>query len=347
MRRPPIRPVVWQPPSAPERARSRTGPVPVAAPRLIPVGGVGPEDVVVDPAGRVLTGVADGRVLRVDPATGRVEVVADTGGRPLGVELLPDGRLLVCDSRRGLLAVDVERSGSAPASHRGAGADGAVQTLVPGDALRFCNNAAVTRDGVVYFSDSSRRFGIDHWRADLLEHSGTGRLLRRDPDGSVETVLDGLQFANGVALAGDESFVVVAETGAYRLRRVWLGGPRAGSDDALVDNLPGIPDNLSTGAGGLIWVALASPRDPRLDMLHPRHPALRRAVWALPQRLLPERRTLWVQAVDATGAVVHDLQRRGREYHMVTGVREHAGRLYLGSLVEPAIAVLDLTAGRS
>ena len=298
--------------------------------RLIAVGGTGPEDVVVDQAGRVVTGVADGRVLRVDPASGQVEVIANTGGRPLGVELLPDGRLLVCDSRRGLLAVD-------PGS-------GAVQCLVDrvaGAAMTFCNNAAVTGDGVIFFSESSRRFGIDHWRADLLEHSGTGRLLRRDPDGTVEVVLDGLQFANGVALAADESFVVVAESGAYRLRRLWLRGHRAGQADVLTDNLPGIPDNLALGTDGLIWMALASPRDPRLDLLHPRHPVLRRAVWALPQRLLPERRTLWVQAFDATGEVIHDLQDAGRAYHMVTGVREHHGRLYLGSLVGRSIAVLD------
>jgi hypothetical protein len=30
-------------------------------------------------------------------------------------------------------------------------------------------------------------------------------------------------------------------------------------------------------------------------------------------------------------------------YHMVTGVREHDGRLWLGSLHEPAVAVVDLS----
>src|SRR6266508_4125791 len=252
MRRPSIRPVVWRPPPASPRARARSGAEPLPPLRLIEVGGTGPEDVVVDHDGWVVTGVADGRLLRIDPRTGLVEPLGSTGGRPLGVELLPDGRLLVCDARRGLLAV-------APAT-------GTVEVLVT--PLSFCNNAAVARDGTVFFSDTSRRFGIDHWRADLLEHSGTGRLLRRDPGGSVDVVLDGLQFANGVALSADEEFVVVAETGAYRLRRVWLHGDRAGRDDLLVDNLPGFPDNLSTGADGLIWVALASPRDLRLDLLH-------------------------------------------------------------------------------
>jgi sugar lactone lactonase YvrE len=333
MRRPPLRPVVWRPPAIPDWARARRGPRPLPPVRRLEVDGHAPEDVVVDEAGRVVTGVDDGRVLRVGP-DGRVELVADTGGRPLGIELLGDGRLLVCDARRGLLAVD-------PAA-------AAVEVLVDrvaGEPMRFCNNAAVAADGTVYFSDSSRRFGIDHWRADLLEHSGTGRLLRRDPGGAVEVLLDGLQFANGVALAADESFVTVAETGAYRLTRLWLRGARAGSSDPLADNLPGFPDNLSTGPGGLLWVALGSPRNPLLDRLHRRHPALRRAVWALPERAQPKPvRTLWVLAVDAGGAVVHDLQGPGDDYTMVTGVREHDGRLYLGSLAERAVAVLDLPA---
>ena len=105
MRHPPLRPVVWQPPAAPTRAKARSGPLPLPPVRRLEVDGTGPEDVVVDEAGRVVTGVDDGRVLRVGP-DGRVEVVADTGGRPLGIELLGDDRLLVCDARRGLLAVD-------------------------------------------------------------------------------------------------------------------------------------------------------------------------------------------------------------------------------------------------
>jgi sugar lactone lactonase YvrE len=196
----------------------------------------------------------------------------------------------------------------------------------------------------VYFSDSSRRFGINHWRGDILEHSGTGRLLRRDPGGAVEVLLDGLQFANGVALGPGESFVTVAESGAYRLTRLWLAGERAGQHDVLVDNLPGFPDNLAAGSSGLIWVALGAPRNPLLDRLHRLPPVLRRAVWALPERLQPQPvRTLWVLAVDATGSVVHDLQGPGDRYAFVTGVREHGGRLYLGSLTQHAVAVLDLS----
>ena len=335
MGRPPIRPVVWQPPKLPARAKRKQGTRPLPPLRVIPVSGFAPEDVVVDGDGRVITGVDDGRILRISNEGRQIEQVADTGGRPLGVELLPDGRLLVCDAVRGLLRVDPE--------------GGAIDVLayeIDSTPMLMCNNAAVTRDGTVFFTDSSRRFTLEHWRGEMLEHSGTGRLLRRDTSGEVTVVLDGLEFANGVALAADESFVAVAETGATQVRRVWLTGPSAGESEVFLPNLPAVPDNMSTGSDGLIWVALASHRPLLLDLLHRSHPIFRRIAWALPEKLQPaESRTVWVLAVDSAGTVVHDLQGPPDAYHMVTGVREHAGRVYLGSLQHSAIAAFDLTPG--
>lgn len=305
--------------------------------RLLPVLGSGPEDVLLDEQGMVLAGVEDGRILRVDPTGGAVRAIADTGGRPLGLDWLPDGRLLVCDAYRGLLAVDLGTSRTEVLVH-----------AVAGMPMRFCNNAAVATDGTIYFTDSSQRFGLEHYRGDLLEHSATGRLLRRDPDGAVTVLLNGLQFANGVALDPSGDWLAVAETAGYRLLRQWLRGPRAGESEVLVDGLPGFPDNVSTGSDGLIWVALPSPRNPLLDLLLPRLPLLRRLVWALPEALQPaEGRLLHVLAINAQGAVVHELRGAGGRYHMVTGVREHAGVLYLGSLTQRAIAVVDLPTAES
>lgn len=326
MSRPRIEPRAWRAPRAPRPPSPSLPPL-----TLWPVNGSGTEDVLVDEDGAVYTGVDDGRVLRIAPDGRRLDVVADTGGRPLGLELHPDGRLLVCDADRGLLLVD--RLG------------GEVEVLVPaGPDLRVCNNAAVTADGAVYFTDSTSRFDLEFWKADLLEHTGTGRLLRRDPDGSVRTLLSDLQFANGVALAPDESYVVVAQMWEYRLDRIWLSGERAGERDVLAENLPGFPDNISTGSDGLIWIAMANPRDPLVDLLLRTPPVLRKALWRLPERLQPaERRVVWARAIDGvTGRVVHDLYGSHPDFHMVTGVREHRGRVYLGSLEERAVAVLDL-----
>ena len=44
-------------------------------------------------------------------------------------------------------------------------------------------------------------------------------------------------------------------------------------------------------------------------------------------------------ALDSTGRTVHDLDFDATHWHLATGVREHQGRVWLGSLVQPAIAV--------
>jgi sugar lactone lactonase YvrE len=322
MRRPPIDPVVWRPSKVERRPAKDTLP-PLT---VLHVNGYSTEDVVVD-KGHVFTGVDDGRILRLTPDGRRLDTIADTGGRPLGLELYPDGRLVVCDSDRGLLLVDRT--------------SGQVEVLVDTTDLRVCNNAAVAADGTIYFTDSTSRFDLEHWRADLLEHRGTGRLLRRSPDGAVDVLHDGLHFANGVALSADESFVVVAQTGAYQLDRVWLTGDRA--PETFAGGLPGFPDNIATGSDGLIWIAMASPRVPALDILSRLHPALRKAAWALPQQLQPrEKKVVWVRALDESGKIVHDFCGTHPRFHLVTGVREADGTVYLGSLQERAIAYFDL-----
>jgi sugar lactone lactonase YvrE len=324
MARPAIDPVVWQPPVAPARARQPRSARDMPPLTVLDVIGRGPEDVLFDDDGRILCGVDDGRILRLTPDGRHVEVVADTGGRPLGLEWLPDGALLVCDARRGLLRVELDA--------------GRIETLA--DGFSFCNNAGVAADGTIYFSDSTGRIGIDHWKAELLQHSGTGRLLRRGLGSEITTVLDGLEFANGVALAPDGSFVVVAETAAYRLR-AWSVAD--GTDTVLVDNLPGFPDNVSTGTDGLFWVAIGSPRDAVLDKLLPRNPRLRRALWRLPDRFLPqEQRTVWIQAYAPDGRLVHDLQEPADTFGFVTGVRERNGTVALGSLTARSLAYFSL-----
>lgn len=296
------------------------------------VPGHGAEDVVVTPDGDVYTGTEDGVICRVSADGQQVEPVAETGGRPLGLELFDDGDLLVCDARRGLLVVD-------PAT-------GGVETLlsdVAGVPMKFCNNAAIQRDGTIWFSDSSTHYGIEQWKDDFVQQTRTGRLLRRDVDGSVTVVLEGLAFANGVALAADEAYVAVAETGARTIVRHWLEGAHAGERDHLVADLPGYPDNIARGSDGLVWVAIASPRDPVVERLQVSPPPLRRLVTRIPEALQPRpRRTIRAQAFDDDGSLVHDLDLDHPDYHMVTGVREHAGRVWMGSLHEAAVAVHDL-----
>lgn len=324
---------------------TQTATVPLTS---LPVPGAGAEDVLVGPDGRVWTGTSDGAIIAVTPDGRRSERVADTGGRPLGLEWLPDGRLLVCDAQRGLLAVDVAGRGTVEE----------LVTDVDGLPMVFTNNAAVSADGTIWFSDSSRRWGVDVWKCDLIEHTRSGRLLRRDIDGTVTTVLDGLAFANGVALVADESAVLVAECALGRIRQVELvdGRPAPGHvigtagvdpdpspEQLFVTALPGYPDNISRGSDGLIWSAIASPPDPVLGLLQRAPQSVRELALRLPDALKPTpKRTVRVTAHDATGALVHDLCADASDWHMATGVREQDGRVWLGSLVEPAIAYIDV-----
>ena len=299
---------------------------------VIPVPAGGAEDVLVDPNGLVYTGTEDGSVFRVHPEGRGIEEVGQTGGRPLGLELLSDGRILVCDAHRGLLALDTDT-----------GNVEALTSLVNGQRMELCDNAAMHSGGDIYFSDSSRFYGLDRWKADMIENTASGRLLRRGSDGEVEVMLDGLRFANGVALSADESYVAVAETAGRRVTRQWLAGPRAGEVDHLAQDLPGYPDNIARGSDGLIWVTIASPKDPLVERLMTGPMLARRLAWRLPAIMQPKpKRTARVMAFDDAGAVVHDCQLDASTFHMVTGVREHQGRVWVGSLLEQAVACFDL-----
>jgi sugar lactone lactonase YvrE len=280
----------------------------------------------------VFTGTEDGVIWRVSADGAKVDRVADTGGRPLGIEADGEGRLLVCDARLGLLRVDV-----------GSGSVEPVVDSVSGVPMKLCNNAAVADDGTVWFSDSSTRHDIDRWKSDIAEATCTGRLLRLDPDNTLTVVLDGLDFANGVALAADESYVAVAESGACTVVRHWLTGERAGSRDYLVPELPGYPDNIARGSDGLIWVTIASPTVALASRIRVGPQWLRRAATRVPEGLQPPPgRTTHVQAYDDAGGLVHDLDLPTDDYSFVTGVREHAGRVWMGSLHQPAIAYVEL-----
>ncbi|MEW2163618.1 SMP-30/gluconolactonase/LRE family protein [Streptomyces sp. NPDC007084] len=319
------------------RSPAASHPTALVPRRLLSLGGRGPEDVVADHRGGVLTGLEDGRILRVDrpgdPDHTSVRVLAETGGRPLGLELLPDNALLVCDAERGLLRVGLD--------------DGVVRVLadtIAGEPLRFCSNVVALADGTVCFTVSSRTHPLAHWIGDLVEHTGTGRLLRLAPgETEPEVLLDGLQFANGLAVSSDASFLVVAETGACRLIRYWLTGPRQGENEVFLDDLPGWPDNLWRAPDGPIWVAIAAPRVAALEFLHRRGPAVRHTAARIAVRA-PFRPpgTAGVLAVGDDGRVLHHLESHRSRHRMVTSACESDDHLILGSLWESGLAVCDL-----
>ena len=106
----PIEPVSWTPPAAPSLTEGEFKEnKALAAIQRVGQGLEleGPEAVVADSLMRILTGLQDGRVVRVSSDGKTLETLANTGGRPLGLAWHPDGRLIIADGIKGLLALNV------------------------------------------------------------------------------------------------------------------------------------------------------------------------------------------------------------------------------------------------
>jgi len=331
----PVQPVRWTPPEAPTldsgvyadntllRDVQRVGA------SNIP----GPEALLVDDENFIITGLHDGRVIRTSSDGNSVKELTRTGGRPLGLAFHPDGRLIIADARRGLLAL---------------GHDGKLDVLTASAnnvPFGFTDDVTVDKAGrYAYFSDASSRWGYGQDGEAIMEHGGDGRLLRYDfQRKTTEVLADGLEFANGVALGPDEAYVLVNETGAYRITRYWLTGPKAGTRDLFIDNLPGLPDNLSFNGKDRFWVALYTPRNPLLDGFA-EHPFIRkmlvRALKVIPK---PVEHHAFALGLDTDGKVIANLQDGGRgNYSPITTVREVDQWLYFGSLKQTSMARLPL-----
>ncbi|NJN46942.1 MAG: SMP-30/gluconolactonase/LRE family protein [Candidatus Competibacteraceae bacterium] len=334
----PIEPQAWQAPSNP----GYTG---VFAPNQqlhtieqLPLGDqYGPEEVIVDEQGELYAATHDGWIVRMAADGSAVQNWVQTDGRPLGLAFDPQGNLIVADAFRGLLQITP------------AGAVTELATEADGIPIRYANNVDVAADGKIYFSDSSTRFAAQASGGtyaasllDIMEHSGTGRLLVYDPATQhASTVLDGLNFANGVAVSSDQSSVLVNETGEYRVLRYWRTGPKTGQVEPVLEALPGFPDNLTRGQDGRYWLALISPRNALLDRLADK-PWLRKVVQRLPAALRPKAVHYGhVVAFNESGEVVLNLQDPAGTYPLISAATETDDALYFGSLTAPAVGKLN------
>nr|XP_043872431.1 adipocyte plasma membrane-associated protein [Solea senegalensis]XP_043872432.1 adipocyte plasma membrane-associated protein [Solea senegalensis] len=318
----------------------------------------GPESFTADENGHVYTGTVDGKLWRISPddsltlITQMGQNLPECGsspdyeplcGRPHGVRLDADGQLIVADSYLGLFSVDVKTGAKKLLLSNSEGADG-----VP---FSFLNGLDISsQTGMIYFTDSSSRWGRRHVKLEVLELNSLGRLVSFDPQTQkVKVLLDSLFMPNGIVLSPDEDFLLLAETSVGRVLRFWLKGPKAGTKEVVMDNMIGYPDNIRLSDHGTFLVGITTPRfrrflPPFLDMIAP-YPAVKRFLakvipltWY--NLLLP--RYALVLELGLDGELVgtlHDPE--GRLTWAISDVFQHRGRTYLGNTELSFLPVLE------
>ena len=329
----PISPAAWTPSAAPALTGQYAQNTRLSSVQKLSLGdGHKPEDVALDAEGRIYAGFEDGRVMVLEPDGTQPRVFANTHGRPLGLIFDREGNLIVADALKGLLSVNKA---------------GEVKVLAEeADGTKFgcLNDLDIGADGTIYFTEASNKFPMSQFTNDLLEHQPNGRLLALDPKSRrPRTLLRNIHFANGVAVSPDQTFVLVAETAEYRIRRVWLKEPKMGQNDIFIDNLPGFPDGISSNGRDRFWLALVTPRQPAFDRMLP-YPFMRKMVARLPKFMQPApKRYSFVLGLDPQGRIVENLQNGSSDcYAEIANVVEHNGALYFGSIGEDTVGRFPL-----
>jgi ribose transport system permease protein len=303
----------------------------------------GPEDVVLDEEDNLYCSVRQGEIIRfLAPDHVRREVYAHVGGRPLGMAFDRDGGLVVCIGGMGLYRVDKQRI----VRKLTAETNRSPFSIIDDSRMRLADDLDIAPDGKVYFSEATIRYGFEEWVVDALEGRGNGRIIRYDPaTGATRTILRNLLFANGICMAHDDQSMLFAETWGCRVSRYWLAGPKAGTTEIVIPDLPGYPDNINRGSRGTYWVGLAGTRTPSYDLAMTM-PAFRRR---MARRVAGDE---WLFPNVNAGCVVHfDEQGRilealwdidGKNHPAITSMREHRGYLYLGGVTNNRIGRIKL-----
>jgi len=303
----------------------------------------GPEDVILDRDDHLYCGTRHGEIIRFfAPDYKKSEVFAHIGGFPLGLAFDREGTLLSCVGAMGLYAIS--RTGEV--TQLSAETNRSYRSVIDDGPLRDPNDLDVAPDGKVYFTDSTTRYDAHEWAVDSIESRPTGRLLVYDPaTGKTRTLLDNYRYTNGVCMAHDGKSLFFNESWACRVHRYWLEGPKAGTAECVIRDMPGYPDNVNRASDGTYWMAWLGMRTPSFDLAL-RHPAFRkRMTRRLPQDewLFPNINTGGVVKFDEDGRIIGTLgDMTGGSHPMVTSMREHMGYLFIGGILNNRIGRFKL-----
>jgi ribose transport system permease protein len=317
--------------------------------RLRPVAAIGldridgPEDVILDEDDNIYVGDRTGDIVRFfAPDYARQEVFVHIGGRPLGMAFARDGSLLCCIGGMGLYRITMDRQIEKLTDET----NRSWFSIIDDSRLRLADDLDIAPDGRVFFSEATVRYDMHEWPVDCLESRGNGRIICYDPNTRItRTVLKNLVFPNGICMTHDGQSFLFAETWACRISRYWFDGPKKGTVEPVISDLPGYPDNINRASDGTYWLALVGMRTPSFDIAL-KMPGFRRRMSrrvAPDEWMYPNINTGCIVRFVETGRIVETLWDRGGESHpMITSMREHRGHLYIGGILNNRVGRLKL-----
>jgi strictosidine synthase len=202
----PVDPVAWAPPDAASAAPRCDETAPALTARVTVSGLPGtPDGFARNQEGYLYTALSNGEVARVDLSAATFTIAGKApGARLTGITAAPDGTVYAADEIGGAVC-HFAMNGTAPAMGE------KVLHEADGRALRWTNDVAVAADGAPYVTTSSQRRTLDQFFFEVLDHRGSGQLIRFDPNTNDTRVLQAsLNMTNGVAMAPTGG-VLVAE----------------------------------------------------------------------------------------------------------------------------------------
>jgi len=192
------------------------------------------EGVAVAPDGTVWAGGEAGQVYRIDPKNRQYKEVANTGGFVLGLAFAPDGSwIAIYDPKNNaVLRMDLKTLRIDTFSEK-----------VSDWHFKIPNYPVFTSNGTLYVSESGD-FGKTNGRIFAFDPDGRGRLWAGTE----------LNFANGMALDADESYLYVVETFLSGICRYQINPDGlAGKRELYVDDVPDVPDGVAFDVKGNLY----------------------------------------------------------------------------------------------